>query len=62
MVFGERPQDAEIMFVGEQPGDQEDLAGRHFTGPAGKIFDGALEQAGFEISECGKALQVHAEV
>ena len=51
MVFGEGPQDADIMFVGEQPGDQEDLAGRPFTGPAGKIFDGALEQAGIERSD-----------
>lgn len=50
MVFGEGPEDAEIMFVGEQPGDQEDLAGRPFIGPAGKIFDAALEQAGIERS------------
>ncbi len=45
-VFGEGPQDAEIMVVGEQPGDQEDLAGRPFVGPAGALFDRALAQAG----------------
>ncbi len=47
-VFGEGPQDAEIMFVGEQPGDQEDLAGRPFVGPAGKVFDEALSAAGMD--------------
>ena len=41
-VFGEGPLDAQILFVGEQPGDQEDLAGRPFVGPAGAIFDAAL--------------------
>ncbi|WP_310076171.1 UdgX family uracil-DNA binding protein [Phyllobacterium sp. 1468] len=51
MVFGEGPEDAEIMFVGEQPGDQEDLAGRPFIGPAGKIFDDALERAGIARSD-----------
>src|SRR5437879_11156255 len=50
-VFGEGPLDASIMFVGEQPGDQEDLAGRPFVGPAGAIFDAALEQAGIDRSE-----------
>jgi len=45
-VFGEGPLDAEIMFVGEQPGDQEDLAGRPFVGPAGQMFDKALAEAG----------------
>src|SRR3954449_5448493 len=49
-VFGEGPLDASIMFVGEQPGDQEDLAGRPFVGPAGAIFDAALEQAGIDRS------------
>ena len=49
-VFGEGPLDASIMFVGEQPGDQEDLAGRPFVGPAGAVFDAALEQAGIERS------------
>jgi uracil-DNA glycosylase family protein len=45
-VFGEGPADAAIMMVGEQPGDQEDIAGRPFVGPAGKLLDRALEAAG----------------
>jgi DNA polymerase len=45
-VFGEGPLDAKLMFVGEQPGDQEDLAGKPFIGPAGQKFDEALELAG----------------
>jgi uracil-DNA glycosylase family protein len=49
-VFGEGPLDASIVFVGEQPGDQEDLAGRPFVGPAGAVFDAALEQAGIDRS------------
>jgi uracil-DNA glycosylase family protein len=49
-VFGEGPLDASIMFVGEQPGDQEDLAGRPFVGPAGALFDKALEKAGIDRS------------
>jgi DNA polymerase len=49
-VFGEGPLDATIMFVGEQPGDQEDLAGRPFVGPAGAVFDEALEKAGIDRS------------
>jgi uracil-DNA glycosylase len=47
-VFGEGPLDASIMFVGEQPGDQEDLAGRPFVGPAGEVFDAAMENAGID--------------
>lgn len=47
-VFGEGPIDASLMFVGEQPGDQEDLAGRPFVGPAGQVFDRTLEQAGID--------------
>jgi DNA polymerase len=47
-VFGEGPADAEIMFVGEQPGDKEDLAGRPFVGPAGQVFDRALKDAGIK--------------
>jgi DNA polymerase len=47
-VFGEGPQHASLMLVGEQPGDKEDLAGRPFVGPAGQILDRALEQAGIE--------------
>jgi len=50
-VFGEGPLDAAIMFVGEQPGDQEDLAGRPFVGPAGQVFDEALEKAGIPRAE-----------
>jgi uracil-DNA glycosylase family protein len=49
-VFGEGPLDAKIMFVGEQPGDQEDLAGRPFVGPAGALLDRALEAAGIDRS------------
>ena len=49
-VFGEGPLDARIMFVGEQPGDQEDLAGRPFVGPAGQLFDRALAEAGVDRS------------
>ena len=45
-VFGEGPQGAPLMLVGEQPGDQEDLAGRPFVGPAGKLLDQALAEAG----------------
>jgi DNA polymerase len=47
-VFGEGPIDGRLMFVGEQPGDQEDLAGRAFIGPAGQLFDRALAEAGVE--------------
>ena len=50
-VFGEGPLDASILFVGEQPGDQEDLAGRPFVGPAGQLFDEALQQAGIERAQ-----------
>ena len=49
-VFGEGAKRSEVMFVGEQPGDQEDLAGRPFVGPAGAIFDAALEKAGIDRS------------
>ena len=49
-VFGEGAGDAEVMFVGEQPGDQEDRAGRPFVGPAGRVFDDALEAAGVDRS------------
>jgi uracil-DNA glycosylase len=47
-VFGEGPPDAEIMFVGEQPGDKEDLQGRPFVGPAGLLLDRALAEAGVD--------------
>ena len=49
-VFGEGPSRAELMFVGEQPGDAEDIAGHPFVGPAGKLLDRALEQAGIDRS------------
>ena len=45
-VFGEGPKNAEIMFVGEQPGDKEDIAGKPFVGPAGQVLDRALKDAG----------------
>jgi DNA polymerase len=45
-VFGEGPKRAKLMLLGEQPGDQEDLAGKPFVGPAGKLLDRALEEAG----------------
>src|SRR5713101_7620867 len=47
-VFGEGPQAAQIMLVGEQPGDKEDLAGKPFVGPAGLMLDRALEEAGID--------------
>jgi len=47
-VFGEGPSGADVMFVGEQPGNDEDLAGRPFVGPAGRILAQALEQAGID--------------
>jgi len=47
-VFGEGPQHASLMLVGEQPGDKEDLAGKPFVGPAGLMLDRALKEAGIE--------------
>ncbi len=47
-VFGEGPPDARLMMVGEQPGDQEDLAGRPFVGPAGQMLDRAIQEAGID--------------
>jgi uracil-DNA glycosylase len=49
-VFGEGAADAEVLFVGEQPGDREDIEGRPFVGPAGRLFDEALEEAGIDRS------------
>jgi DNA polymerase len=49
-VFGEGAAKAEVMFVGEQPGDQEDKAGKPFVGPAGKLLDKAMEEAGIDRS------------
>ncbi|HET9622291.1 MAG TPA: UdgX family uracil-DNA binding protein [Kofleriaceae bacterium] len=48
VVFGEGPADARLVLVGEQPGDQEDLAGRPFIGPAGEVLDAALADAGLD--------------
>src|SRR5687768_18547838 len=50
-VFGEGPKSATVMLVGEQPGDKEDLAGRPFVGPAGRLLDEALDEAGIDRSE-----------
>jgi len=47
-VFGEGPAHASVVFVGEQPGDQEDVIGRPFVGPAGQIMDRAMEEAGID--------------
>ncbi len=49
-VFGEGPESAGVMFVGEQPGDQEDRAGKPFVGPAGRLLDKALAEAGIDRS------------
>lgn len=50
LVFGEGPRDARLFFVGEQPGDQEDVAGKPFVGPAGQVFDRAMAEAGVDRS------------
>ena len=50
-VFGEGPKGAKLMLLGEQPGDQEDVAGKPFVGPAGKILDRALAEAGIDRGE-----------
>lgn len=50
-VFGEGPRDARIMFIGEQPGDMEDRAGKVFVGPAGKLLDRAFAEVGIERSD-----------
>jgi DNA polymerase len=49
-VFGEGPESAQLMFVGEQPGDQEDRAGKPFVGPAGRLLDKAFAEAGINRS------------
>jgi DNA polymerase len=51
VVFGDGPPDATIMFVGEQPGDQEDRAGKPFVGPAGQLLDVMMEKAGIPRDE-----------
>jgi len=50
-VFGEGPRKAQLMLIGEQPGDQEDRIGRPFVGPAGQLLDRALEAAGLDRQE-----------
>ena len=50
-VFGEGPEHAQVMLVGEQPGDKEDLAGKPFVGPAGQMLDRALQEAGIDRSK-----------
>lgn len=50
-VLGEGPRNARILMIGEQPGDQEDRAGKPFVGPAGRLLDRALEEAGIPRSE-----------
>jgi DNA polymerase len=50
-VFGEGPRGARALFVGEQPGNDEDLAGRPFVGPAGRVLDKALEDAGIDRAD-----------
>ena len=52
IVFGEGPMQARAIFVGEQPGDQEDLKGRPFVGPAGVLLRSALNEAGFSEGQC----------
>jgi DNA polymerase len=50
-VFGEGKPDAKVMFVGEQPGDREDIVGRPFVGAAGRLLDQALEKAGIDRTD-----------
>ena len=50
-VFGEGGRRAKVMFVGEQPGNEEDLQGKPFVGPAGKLFNNALQEAGIDRSQ-----------
>src|SRR2546422_3130485 len=61
-VFGEGARNAQVMLVGEQPGNDEDLAGHPFVGPAGKLLDRALEEAGIDrgqtyVTNVGKHFQ-----
>ena len=51
-MFGEGPREVRAIFVGEQPGDQEDLGGRPFVGPAGALLRSALREAGFAEADC----------
>jgi probable DNA metabolism protein len=51
LVFGEGPRNARVMIIGEQPGEQEDLSGRPFVGPAGEVFNRAMDRTGFDRRE-----------
>jgi DNA polymerase len=51
-VFGEGPEDAKLVIIGEQPGDEEDLCGKPFVGPAGKLLNAALQHAGIDREQC----------
>lgn len=51
-VFGEGPPEARVVLVGEQPGDQEDIAGKPFVGPAGRLLDECLQEAGVDPTLC----------
>jgi DNA polymerase len=51
-VFGEGPSEARVVLIGEQPGDQEDVAGKPFVGPAGRLLDECLQEAGVDRSLC----------
>src|SRR4051812_35369972 len=57
-VFGEGPRRAVVMLVGEQPGDLEDRAGHPFVGPAGKLLDAALAEAGIDRSQVNGTISV----
>jgi hypothetical protein len=64
-VFGDGRADAKLVFVGEQPGDQEDIQGKPFVGPAGRLLDEILDEVGIDRTEAyvtnsGEALQVRA--
>lgn len=64
-VFGEGTRKARVLLVGEQPGDREDLEGRPFVGPAGRLLDACLERAGLDrslayVTKRRQALQVGA--
>lgn len=50
-VFGEGSRRAKVLFIGEQPGNEEDLTGKPFVGPAGRLFNSALEEAGIDRSQ-----------
>lgn len=51
-VFGEGPDNAKLMIIGEQPGDEEDLQGKPFVGPAGQLLNAALKHAGIDREQC----------